>query len=84
MKLILILIVLLIILQCILSYNIRNNRLISSISSYSKTLLPLSMANNNNDDDKGYIKLQDNNDKALISIEDKVIEKPKPFISMKI
>jgi len=44
MKLILILIVLLIILQCILSYNIRNNRLISSISSYSKTLLPLSMA----------------------------------------
>jgi len=42
------------------------------------------MANNNSDDDKGYIKLQDNNDKPLISIEDKVIEKPKPFISMKI
>ena len=39
---------------------------------------------NDNDDDRPKLQLQDDNDKPRISIEEKVIDKPKPFVSTSI
>ena len=46
------------------------------IKNYNRILMLV----NDNDDDKPKLQLQDDNDKPRISIEDKPIDKPKPFV----